>query len=68
MAHGGVAAAEVEPDLAPCILRGGWVPGPEQRKLIPRLRCAPIQTVTQETKSLIENAVQTCCGWSLQFY
>lgn len=38
--HGGAAAAEVEPDLAPCILRGGWAPGPEQRKLLPRLRCA----------------------------
>ncbi|CAL8462140.1 g1671 [Coccomyxa elongata] len=36
--HGEAAAAEVEPDLAPCILRGGWAPGPEQRKLLPRLR------------------------------
>ncbi|KAK9906901.1 hypothetical protein WJX75_009933 [Coccomyxa subellipsoidea] len=36
--HGGAAAAEVEPDLAPCILRGSWAPGPEQRKLLPRLR------------------------------
>ena len=40
--HGGAAAAEVEPDLAPCILRGGWAPGPEQRKLLPRLRCAQV--------------------------
>jgi len=39
--HGGEAAAEVELDLAPCILRGGWAPGPEQRRLLPRMRCAP---------------------------
>jgi hypothetical protein len=36
-AEAGAAAPE---DLAPNILRGGWAPGPGQRRFLCRLRCA----------------------------
>jgi hypothetical protein len=35
----GAAAPGNQADLAPCILRGGWARDPQQKHLLPRLRC-----------------------------